>query len=106
VQHLEIQVNSPGAWVLANETLDRTGKEATQIPGFVADCIRPGPERKGPIADPACLKRFADLGYRQQVTYQPASRYWTFQALEAAFFLALAGALAGVSFWWLRRKVS
>jgi hypothetical protein len=37
------------------------------------------------------------------VTYQPADRYWTFQAGETALFLALAAALAGVCFRRIRR---
>jgi hypothetical protein len=38
------------------------------------------------------------------VTYQPASRYWTFQGYETAIFLALALALAGICFWRIRRR--
>jgi hypothetical protein len=38
------------------------------------------------------------LGYRQFVTYQPASRYWAFQGIEAAVFVALAAAFIGVAF--------
>ncbi len=34
-----------------------------------------------------------DHGYRAFVTYQPADRYWTFQAIETGIFLALAVAL-------------
>ena len=35
----------------------------------------------------------------------PASRFWTLQAIETAIFLALAAALTGFCFWWLRRLV-
>jgi MYXO-CTERM domain-containing protein len=38
------------------------------------------------------------------VTYQPASRYWTFQGYETAIFLALA--LAGICFWRIRRRLA
>jgi hypothetical protein len=37
------------------------------------------------------------------VTYQPASRYWLLQWYETAIYLALALALAGFCFWWIRR---
>jgi hypothetical protein len=30
------------------------------------------------------------LGYRQQVTYQPAIRFWPFQGYETAVYTALA----------------
>jgi LPXTG-motif cell wall-anchored protein len=40
------------------------------------------------------------------VAYQPASRYWTLQAVETAIFLALGGLMTGAAFWWLRRRVT
>jgi len=42
------------------------------------------------------------------VTYQPASRYWAFQRYETATFIAVALALAltGFCFWWIRRRLS
>ena len=43
---------------------------------------------------PSCL---SGLGYRRLVTYQPDRRYWTFQAVEAGIFLALAAVLAFVA---------
>jgi hypothetical protein len=39
-------------------------------------------------------------------TYQPASRFWPFQVYETALFVVLALALAGVSYWWLRRRLT
>ena len=44
--------------------------------------------------------------FHEVVTYQPASRYWAFQGLETALFVVLAVALVGVSFWWVRRRLS
>jgi len=49
----------------------------------------------------ACL-----AGYRQLVTYQPASRYWGYQWAELAIFAGLALLLAGFSVWWVRRHPS
>src|ERR1700683_5590740 len=43
----------------------------------------------------ACFAQLANHGYRQLVTYQPASRFWAFQWYETAIFLALAAGLAG-----------
>jgi hypothetical protein len=45
----------------------------------------------------------APLRLRDVIAYQPASRFWAFQWYEAGIFLALAGALAGWSAWWLGR---
>ncbi len=40
--------------------------------------------------------------------YQPATRYWPFQIHEneTALFVLLALAFAGVSFWWVRRRLA
>jgi hypothetical protein len=46
------------------------------------------------------------LGYRQRVTYQPASRFWPFQWYETGIYTALALSLAGFCFWRLRRRLS
>jgi len=48
----------------------------------------------------ACL---AAAGVRQVFTYQPISRYWTFQGIESGIFLALAAALIFISLLSLRR---
>jgi hypothetical protein len=34
----------------------------------------------------------ATLGWHRAVTFQPAGRFWTFQAIEAGIFLVLAAA--------------
>jgi ABC-type transport system involved in multi-copper enzyme maturation permease subunit len=49
----------------------------------------------------ACL---AAYNLNQRVTYQPARYYWPLQWYETGIFLALAAALAGTSFWWIRRR--
>lgn len=49
----------------------------------------------------ACL---SDFNFHETVTYQPPSHYWPLQWYETALFLALAGALTGFCFWWIRRR--
>jgi hypothetical protein len=51
----------------------------------------------------ACL---AEQNLRFTVKYQPANRYWTFQWLEFAAYLVLAGVLAGFLFWRIPRGLS
>jgi len=112
VQELKIALAAPGAWEIANETLDRNGKVRSELPAWFARCV---PGKIGPpgIAPPfppeqsnACFKRAHDEGYRQRLTYMPASHYWTLQAGETAIFLAFAGLLAASTFWWLRHRVA
>ena len=39
-------------------------------------------------------------------SFQPASRFWTFQIIEASGLCVLALALAGATVWWVRRRTS
>jgi hypothetical protein len=78
----------PGAWVLSTsaELLDATGR-----PIAGTQCSSADRER-----DDACyIAKHAHF----TVAYQPADRYWTFQWLEVATYLVLAGLLAGFAFW-------
>ncbi len=52
-----------------------------------------------------CVTKLS-VTYHQVVTYQPASRYWLFQSYELAIYLTAALALAGLCFWWVRRRLS
>ena len=55
-------------------------------------------------AQQQCNTFLATQHLRRQISYQPASRFWAFQAYETAIFLALALALAGFCVWWIRRR--
>ena len=50
--------------------------------------------------------RLAGLDLRVPVVYQPASRYWAFQTMETAIFMALAFVLVGLCFWLVRRRLT
>jgi hypothetical protein len=90
-------VAKPGAWVLSNETTTASGHSFTGP--APATCTRPDGFQ-------ACVNALVRLHLRQVVTYQPASRYWAFQWYETGIFLVLAGLLAGLCFWWTRRRLS
>jgi hypothetical protein len=87
-------VNRPGAWVLSNQTLAAGGHPFTG----------PTPQVCASGSIQACTAYVGRLHLRQLVTYQPASRYWAFQWYETAIFLTLSLVLAGVCFWWVRRR--
>jgi hypothetical protein len=42
----------------------------------------------------------------QLVSYQPASRFWTFQVIDAGLYLALAALALGAAVWLLRRRAA
>jgi hypothetical protein len=100
VSGIRVTIGKPGAWITANSSFGPDGRPAPTLPAWVSHCA---PAPGGQAAENACFSRLAAEGYRQHVTYQPRTRYWSFQAIELGIFLALAGLLAGVSFWRIRR---
>jgi hypothetical protein len=94
-------------------SVDGAGQVVDALPASLATgaCAlrlrgREAPARGRAQAPPVpgtCFAAISQLGYRQQVTYQPASRFWAFQWYETAIFVGLALALAGFSFRWIRR---
>jgi hypothetical protein len=61
--------------------------------------LGPGKPSSGAIGQ--CL---AQHGYTLWTSFQPASRFWTFQAIESAWLVALAVALIGVTVWKVHRS--
>lgn len=57
----------------------------------------------GPPGAEDCL-RLATRSFHVLVSYQPANRYWPFQWMEAAIFVALAIAAAAGCYWWVTRR--
>jgi hypothetical protein len=87
----------PAAWILSSAALDAAGQPVTMLP---AACQGAPPPAKPP--NPAlCMDR---RGFREAITYQPASRYWPLQWIETVIFLVLALALTGFCFWRLGRR--
>jgi len=89
--------SQPGAWITSAEAVNAAGQPASSIP---AACKASGPSvpHLG-----SCLSR---QGVRIDVSYQPASRYWAFQWIETAIFIAFASALTWYCFWYLARRLS
>jgi hypothetical protein len=83
----------PGAWILTDQIITAEGK-VFSLPQ-VAAC------QTGTQAQ--CDAYLAKQPLRQQVVYQPAGRYWTFQILETVIWLAIATALVGFCTWRIRR---
>lgn len=93
----------PGAWILANNTINAAGHAVTGIPIAQTGALSLQTCGTAQGNSQACLAALYKSGYRQLVTYQPASRFWAFQWYETAIFLALALALAGFCLWRIRR---
>jgi hypothetical protein len=84
-----------GAWTLADVNLDRSGRVVDlQAPD---SCMQ--------ASQDACTADILAMHLTEQLTYQPADRYWPFQAYETGVFVVLSLALAGFSTWRVRRVV-
>jgi hypothetical protein len=94
-----------GAWVLSSHTVDASGHNVDTIPVPMSSgpCAPSGPPEQ---TLSACLAEIKRLGYRQQVTYQPSSRFWAFQWYETGVYTALTVGLAGFCFRRIRRRLS
>jgi hypothetical protein len=122
---LQIMTNSPNipnAWAISSDVVNNAGQAPTAAfmksacpslangaqagpPGGGATHVRVSGNGPGPQAFQDCIAKVA-AKYHEVVTYQPASRFWAFQGIETAIFLALALLLAGLCFWWVRRRLS
>jgi hypothetical protein len=107
LERLEVTTGNRNDWILSSKTVDASGQEVTALPSWFGDCVQPS-KPAGPVKEAlrGCLARLGDLGYRQQVVYQPASRFWALQWAETALFLVLSGLLTGFCFWWTRGRLS
>jgi hypothetical protein len=86
-----------GAWILSTSFVNGQGQNLgagfpiEQLPAACRSELLKGSGING-----RCL---TSHGFHQLVTYQPDSRFWAFQGIEAAVFLVLAAALIGFAWW-------
>jgi len=101
------QATSSADWILRAATVDRAGNVISQGGGvdigpLLSRCPgMAGLPKKSLIAD--CAHR---LGLHQVITYQPGSRFWAFQGIESAIYIALAAGLIAVAMWTVRRRLA
>jgi hypothetical protein len=83
----------PGAWVLSRVVVSPAGHiyDPVSPAGIPAAC-------HAAFFNNSALSCLAAHGFRRLVTYQPAGRYWAFQGIEAAIFVALAAGLVTISY--------
>ncbi|WP_329250266.1 ABC transporter permease [Actinoallomurus sp. NBC_01490] len=110
--HLTMKSQVPtdtGAWILSSRLVDASGRtvrgESIPVSTSSGPCA-PHRQMQAGQAVSGCLAEINRLGYRQELVYQPSSRFWTFQWIETAIYSAFALGLAGFGFWHLRRRLS
>jgi hypothetical protein len=91
-----------GAWVLSTSFVNASGQDLgsgfpmSEIPAACRNVLL-----KGEGVNGRCLTTH---GFHQLVTYQPGSRFWAFQGMEAGIFLVLGLALVGFTWWWVQSR--
>jgi len=85
----------PGAWILSNQTITPSGQLFTGPAG---------PACLGNGTQDACTSWINSLHLRQQVSYQPASRFWPLQFIETGIYLVLAAGLGWLCVWRVRSR--
>jgi hypothetical protein len=98
-------------WILNQVTFDRSGHFAYNgggisfTPMLTSHC--PGfptpPNMPSPTQLTQCVSK---LGLHTVTTYQPAGRFWAFQGIESAIYVALAAALFVAAWWVVRRRLA
>ena len=99
----------PGAWVLSAPPIEDSSGQAVAASAHLRcfpQAAGPGPSKAGGIDAEQTADCLAAYNLHESITYQPARYYWPLQWYETGIFLALAGALSGTSFWWIRRRRS
>ena len=86
---------SPDDWNLSSRFVDSAGKAIPMQ--HVATLCPPGTDT------PLCLDTH---GFQVLETFHPASRFWTFQAIETSIFLVLTLALIGTAVYSLGRRAN
>jgi hypothetical protein len=125
IQHQQISTNAgtgvstlqltgsfgkPGAWVLSDTVITRSGAPAPDVVMTPAGAVlTPLPKACQPtpgigINGAGCRNALQALNLRQSVIYQPGSRFWPLQWIETGIYLLLAAALGCVCIWQVRRR--
>jgi len=94
---------NPGDWVLSGWFTTPSGERMSML-GIALQAGRPGPNG-GVATTTSELNQFvASHHYLQWFTYQPASRFWSFQLIEGGWLLALSLVLLTAAVFLVRRR--
>ena len=105
----------PADALVINQGLFRGGKPASlsmieqtlapaDVHAITPNVFQPGPSTPANFGEP--VQYLAEHGYTQLTTYQPASRYWTFQWIESGWLLGLSLLLLTTTVWLVHRRAA
>jgi hypothetical protein len=104
-------LNVPGSvwimsqyWTKADAFAFHSWRDAP--PALLQACASParGPLGKGSLSTLA--QCFAQRGYTQLTSYQPAGRFWSFQWIEGGWLVALSALLIAATVWLVHRRAA
>jgi hypothetical protein len=100
----------PDAWVTETSELLTSNGQPLDVNQFNA-CIGTGPPSASPEKEStgrfgAAAQCLGDLDLHVTASYQPNHRYWPFQWLESAIYLALTALLAALGAWRVQRRLT
>jgi len=87
-----------GDWIISQDIHDASGRTVAE---GMSVCTWPDPV---PVPDP-CEEQYGAGAYNLEI-FQPGDRFWTFQAIEAGLFAALAVLLLALAVHRVRRRIS
>ncbi len=90
------------AWILSETHGLRAARGYPNDPAIAEACTKNASTR---TFEAACLAKHHITEYATTV-FQPDSRFWPFQGIEAGIFGALTLALVGFSVWWIRKRIN
>jgi len=104
---LTSKLNVPAsAWIISQRWTTKGGRPVSLA--TLSQVLRQGgPQVAGKGGVPQSLASWQYLvqhGYTQWTTYQPASRFWTFQWIEGSWLLALSLLLIAATVWLVHRR--
>ena len=99
------RLNVPSSSWIVGQWWTKAGKP-TVGPWNNPHLCRPTGTGKSNASFNALIQCFARHGYTLWHSYQPASRFWTFQAIESGWLLALSALLIAATVWIVQRRAA
>jgi hypothetical protein len=93
----------PDAWIIGDTAIDLEGRPVAKerLNSLLREYFA-SPRQLGPSSNDGTFLR--ENGVIRLLAYQPADRFWTFQAIEAAIFTGLAALFAILTLWRVRNR--
>lgn len=98
------QLVPPYSWVIKYTVIDRQGQTVSQ--DALDICNELLGSKGGTDAEQAQYNRcIIEHGFQNRSVYQPAERYWLFQAIESGIYLLLSALLLALTLWWTKHRI-